>query len=234
MSGYIKLYRGWHDSCQFPDEPYCERAAWCWLLTNAAWKDAKRRNHRGEVVEVRRGQFHTSLRVLSAEWKWSIKRVRTFLNALEKCEALGTQRAQGGTIITICNYDDYQSNGHDGGTLGASHGARKGHTQEEGKEGKEGKKDTRKRVVERPDDVSIDVWADFLAIRKAKRAPLTQTAWSGLVREAKKAGISVAEAVEYVVVKNWQSFNAEWWRKAEGRNINDGWVDKDGYDIPFA
>lgn len=139
MGGYIKLHRGWHDSCQFADEPYCERAAWCWLLTNAAWKDTKRRNHRGEVVDVLRGQYHTSLRVLATEWRWSIKRVRTFLNALEKCGSLGTQRAQGGTIITICNYNDYQSIGRERGTTETPHGARKGHTQEEGKERKEDK-----------------------------------------------------------------------------------------------
>lgn len=139
MAGYIKLHRGWHDSSQFANEPYCERAAWCWLLTSAAWKDATRRNHKGEIVTVQRGQFHTSLRVLSAEWKWSIKRVRTFLKVLEKCEAIGTIGAHGGTTITICKYEEYQSSGRDGGTRDGTLRAQSGHIQEEGKEVKEEK-----------------------------------------------------------------------------------------------
>lgn len=141
MAGYIKLYRGWHDSPQFTKEPYCERAAWCWLLTNAAWKDATRRNHKGEIVAVQRGQFHTSLRVLSAEWQWSIKRVRTFLKVLEKCEAIGTIGAHGGTTITICKYEEYQSSGHDAGTRDGTLRAQSGHIQEEGKEKKEERND---------------------------------------------------------------------------------------------
>lgn len=136
MSGYIKLFRGWHDSDQFTGEPYCERAAWVWLLTNAAWKETTQRNHKGEAVTVGRGQFRTSLRTLAAEWKWSVKRVRSFLKVLEKCAAVGTQRAHGGTIITICKYDDYQSAGHTEGTQEGTHGAQSGHTKEEGKEDK--------------------------------------------------------------------------------------------------
>lgn len=136
MSGYIKLFRGWHDSDQFTGEPYCERAAWVWLLTNAAWKETTQRNHKGEAVTVGRGQFRTSLRTLAAEWKWSVKRVRSFLKVLEKCAAVGTQRAHGGTIITICKYDDYQSSGHTEGTQEGTPGAQSGHTKEEGKEDK--------------------------------------------------------------------------------------------------
>lgn len=51
---------------------------------------------------------------------------------------------------------------------------------------------------------------DWLAIRRAKRAPLTETAVSRLMAEAQKAGISVDEAVETSVVRGWQGFQAEW------------------------
>jgi hypothetical protein len=51
---------------------------------------------------------------------------------------------------------------------------------------------------------------DWLAVRKSKRAPLTGTAWDGLVREAAKAGISAAEAVRICAERGWQGFNASW------------------------
>lgn len=51
---------------------------------------------------------------------------------------------------------------------------------------------------------------DFLRVRKAKKAPLTQTAVDGILREASVAGISVIEAVTICVDRNWLSFNAGW------------------------
>jgi hypothetical protein len=239
MAGYIKLHRGWHDSPQFADEPYCERAAWCWLLTNAAWKDTTQRNHKGEVVQVSRGRYHTSIRRLAAEWGWSSKRVRTFLKVLEKCGSAGTASEQSGTVITICKYEDYQSAGHglgtDTGTDSHTVGAQSGHTKEEGKEGKEEKKGGRSRAVQCPDGVSADVWADLLTIRRAKKAPLTKTALAAMVREADEAGLGLQEALEFTVTKGWQAFNAEYYRNAvkQPRRSN-GWVDKDGYELPYA
>ena len=61
--------------------------------------------------------------------------------------------------------------------------------------------------------VDAQVAADWLAVRKAKRAALTQTALDGMVDEAHKAGISVAEAVRICAVRGWQGFKASWdWR----------------------
>lgn len=51
---------------------------------------------------------------------------------------------------------------------------------------------------------------DYLAIRKAKRAPLTETALSGLKREAEKAGMSLNEALTECCNRNWQGFKADW------------------------
>lgn len=54
------------------------------------------------------------------------------------------------------------------------------------------------------------VWTDFLAIRKAKRAPLTDTALAGISREAEKAGLGLEEAMRTCCERGWQGFNAEW------------------------
>lgn len=59
--------------------------------------------------------------------------------------------------------------------------------------------------------------ADFLAVRKAKRAPLTATAWTDLKTQAAKAGISAAQAVHICAIKGWQGFNAGWsWQDVFG------------------
>jgi len=51
---------------------------------------------------------------------------------------------------------------------------------------------------------------DFLKIRKAKRAPLTETALNGICREALLAGISPEDAIRICTERNWQTFNSTW------------------------
>jgi len=52
--------------------------------------------------------------------------------------------------------------------------------------------------------------ADWLKVRKDKRAPLTRTAWDEVKAEAEKAGISPADAVKTSAVNSWQGFKARW------------------------
>lgn len=76
-----------------------------------------------------------------------------------------------------------------------------------------------------PDDIDHQVWADWLAVRKAKRGgPLTPTAMEGLRREAGKAGVSIEDAVRFCVEANWIGFNAGWYaeRMAKARGSHAG------------
>lgn len=51
---------------------------------------------------------------------------------------------------------------------------------------------------------------DFIALRKAKKAPINETALKGFQREADKAGIPIQRAVEIAIERNWQGFKANW------------------------
>lgn len=66
--------------------------------------------------------------------------------------------------------------------------------------------------VLRPDGVTESVWDDFLAIRKAKRSPITETALRQLAIEADKAGLSLNDAMAMCCARGWQGFKAEWVR----------------------
>lgn len=52
--------------------------------------------------------------------------------------------------------------------------------------------------------------ADWLAVRKEKRLPLTQTSWDAVKDEALKAGITPAEAVKVSAERPWAGFKASW------------------------
>lgn len=88
------------------------------------------------------------------------------------------------------------------------------HASQTGKNQKEqevNRKKTRERAsVQQPDGVIDSVWTDFLAIRKAKRSPLTETALRLLMTEASKAGLSLNAALEMCCARGWQSFQADW------------------------
>lgn len=58
--------------------------------------------------------------------------------------------------------------------------------------------------------VSEQVSKDFLIIRKAKRAPLTETALDGIRVEAAKAQLSLDEALAICCKRDWRSFEASW------------------------
>ena len=67
-----------------------------------------------------------------------------------------------------------------------------------------------KPAVSQPEGVSETVWLDFVAMRKAKRAPLTQTALDGIAREAAKAGLTLEKALAECCSRGWQGFKADW------------------------
>lgn len=61
-----------------------------------------------------------------------------------------------------------------------------------------------------PDGVLQSVWDDFVQHRKNKKAPITETALKGIEREAKKAQISLNDALQEICARGWTGFKAEW------------------------
>ena len=61
--------------------------------------------------------------------------------------------------------------------------------------------------------VDANVAADWLSMRKAKKAVPTRTAIDALQREASKAGMSLNDALETCCANGWQGFRADWIRE---------------------
>jgi len=67
-------------------------------------------------------------------------------------------------------------------------------------------------VVATPVGVSQEVWDSFVAHRKSKKAQVTKMVIDGIQKEADKAGFTLEDALREIVVRNWQSFKAEWFQ----------------------
>lgn len=72
----------------------------------------------------------------------------------------------------------------------------------------------RSNLAARPDDVSEEVWKDYQTLRKAKRAPVTDTVINGLRREAGAAGITLEQAMTFCIERGYQGFKADWYKNA--------------------
>ena len=68
-----------------------------------------------------------------------------------------------------------------------------------------------------PDGVLQSVWEDFVRQRKAKKAAITETALKGIEREARKANISLNDALQEICSRGWTGFKAEWVQKDQSK-----------------
>ena len=82
-------------------------------------------------------------------------------------------------------------------------------TETEG-ETKAEKKKTVATKVARPESVSAQVWEDWLSIRRAKKLPLTDTAWTQILAEIEKSGHSVDVVIKECCLRGWAAFKVAW------------------------
>jgi uncharacterized protein YdaU (DUF1376 family) len=75
-------------------------------------------------------------------------------------------------------------------------------------------------VVATPVGVSQSVWDEFIAHRKAKKAKVTELVVEGIAKEANKAGWSLEDALKETIVRNWQSFKADWVASKQPQSIS--------------
>lgn len=106
MTGWIKLHRSvsdnWVWNCEFS---YGQ--AWIDLLCHACHKPNKL-TIKGQLILLGIGDQARSEVTLSKVWKWSRNKVRRFLSNLEKDGMIERKTTHLTSIISICNYSNFQ------------------------------------------------------------------------------------------------------------------------------
>ena len=205
MSGFVVIRRGAFDHHLIGDPS--RFYAWCWLISTACWKPTKF-NIQGVTVTLERGQLCASVRQMAEAWGWSKSAVDRFLTRLETETMIERKAGQGRTILTICNYSKYQdvpNTKRD--SIGTASGTPAGH-QRDTKE--QGNHITSNSNELQPDDVSNEVWGDFVRHRKRKKADITKTAMAGIASQAKRANWPIEDALAEIVTRGWTGFRADW------------------------
>lgn len=73
----------------------------------------------------------------------------------------------------------------------------------------------RKDSPSQPDGVSDQTWADWLQLRRAKKAPVTATVIAGAQDEARKAGLSLEAFLKVWCRRGSQGLEADWLKPQE-------------------
>lgn len=180
MTGFVAAQRSLIEHHLFEGDA-SRLGAWVWLFLRAAWKPTPF-DVSGKTITIERGQLCVSRAQLAKAWGWSPSAVERFLTRLQTEQMIERATGQGRTIITICNYDKYQSvDGKPGQATGQATGQRSDSdrtTKEQGNketiEEPNGSspptpQHTRMRDwPEIPDWIPVDQWNAFIAMRKRK------------------------------------------------------------------
>ena len=105
-TGYFKMWRGWakHPALRNNNN---YRYLWLYLIEQCAFNDTVI-DIFGSPVEVKRGQFFSSVRRIAKDVNMSVQSVRTALKCFENHKIIRAKTNTLSTQITLCNYDAFQ------------------------------------------------------------------------------------------------------------------------------
>jgi hypothetical protein len=107
VSGWFAMKRGVTSHPLFKGRPD-RLAVWVWLMDNAAWKDTTQ-DVNGHTVKVPRGSVCVAERRMCDEIGVGRQVLRTFLTRLEADTMITRKVTHGRSLITLCNWDKYQT-----------------------------------------------------------------------------------------------------------------------------
>ena len=218
--GFIKIFRKIEKWEWYDDGNTFRLFIHCLLKAN--YEDKRWHGHL-----IKRGSFITSRKKLATELKLTEQQIRTALDKLKLTNEITSEATSQFTVLTVKNYDSYQSNNQQDNQQTTSESTNEQPTDNQRatttkkykkeEEVQEEKKDKRVKAAldfsSWPSQPSQQVMADWVQLRKAKRAPITQTVVDQFGKELTKAvemGISVDNCMAQVIVKGWTGFKVEW------------------------
>lgn len=108
-SGTFDVSRSIWDDPDFADEPFTQREAFLWLVSEANWAVGIRRGAHGHSIKLERGEVSHSLRFLAARWQWSKSRVGRVISVFKKRDIIRDTSRDSCQVYLIKNYNKFQS-----------------------------------------------------------------------------------------------------------------------------
>ena len=190
MSGYAHIHRSLLGHPAFRND--AEAMAFAWMILRASWKPVRVR-YKGKAISLERGQLAISVRDLADAMDRDKAWIERLFKRLKSETMIETHVETGVSVVTICNYAQYQA------SQDADETARETpdeidarHTQDTEQEDKkitsEPKGSSEKETVRAksdfpcPPNVDPSHWRDFMANRRRKKCVNSPTAYAGVLR----------------------------------------------------
>lgn len=242
---WIKLYREIKNHWIWKEkEPFDRRSAWIYIVLSANQKDEKVM-FRGNLLEIKRGQFPTSIRTLSERWMWSVSKVKRFIDVLESEHMVKHFQIKNGTLLTVVNYGFYDGSRntqetqaetlcetpkeHSKNTQSSVRNTDTEHKMEEKKEGFD--VSNNRDMYYTYDDRLNQAFLEFLKMRKSIKKPLeTKTGITRAMNKLKKLSggdpeISI-QILEQSIYHCWQDlYELKNDKPNTGKSVYDEWRD---------
>lgn len=243
MEGYINLHRMLLDSMIFSSQTGLK--IWIWLLLKASYKKryVSLKIGKGETtVTIERGQLLFGRYKAEEELCIDGSTVYRWIKKLEENDMISIESNNQYSIITICNYDTYQtenetkeqpSNSRVTTKEQQSNSRRTAEEQQSNTYNKDNKdnkvnKDNNIDTVKSFDfkkqflDLGVDVKIldDWLKVRKTKKAVNSETAFNGIKKKMEASGKSYNECVTISAENSWAGFNVEWLKDKQTKYDN--------------
>ncbi|EAC8464733.1 hypothetical protein JH39_13745 [Listeria monocytogenes] len=156
MDGWIKLHRSILESDTYNFLSLHQKLIMIEILLRANFSDGFWLDKKiGKKVELKAGQLITSINKIKVEWlknekQISDKKIRNTLEKLQKLGFLSIKTTSNYTMLTVCNYSDYQREDLEKGEQKDKQGANKGQSEgnakaSKGQQCKKEKKEKKKK-----------------------------------------------------------------------------------------
>jgi DNA-binding transcriptional regulator YhcF (GntR family) len=106
MSGYVRIHRDLIGHPAFRSD--AEAMAFAWMIVRAQWKPVRVR-YKDRILSLQRGQLAISVRDFAAAMDRDKAWVERLFKRLAAETMIETRSETGVSVITICNYDNYQA-----------------------------------------------------------------------------------------------------------------------------
>ena len=235
MEGWIKLHRNLLNWEWFSEPKTL--AIFVYFLLSARHNEGSWRG-----INLKAGELITSRESISNATGLSVQEVRTAMGKLVTTGEITTKATTKYTIVTINNYESYQSVESDNQPTEKPTRKQTSNKETTNEQPTNNHKQecnttnnvsTTRNIGETPniplkgfsikdrlisDGVPEGVVDAYMKVRKTKKAPDTEVAYKGLIREAEKAGLPISAVIQECVERNWVGFKAEWIKKTPAKS----------------
>lgn len=221
MSGWIKLHRSIKEHFIYDFSEPDKALAWIDILLSASYADSKVKI-KTTLFDVKKGQWLVSQVTLQTRWKMSQNKVKRLLNLLKNDGMIDVETNALTSIITICNYNNYQDDERTDEQPNERAGEREADDQSNDiKRSKQIKKvnNTNKLpylgldLSSWPALPDPEIFAAWCQVKKKNKGSISQSAMNTIGKEmhlAAKQGISVNECLAVAENSGWRGFEASW------------------------